>query len=261
MRLALFGSPVARSLSPAIHTAALEAAHIAGSYDAIEVDAAGLAGAIDELRRGTLDGANVTMPHKQLACELSDRGTESAARAGAANTLVRVGASVVGHNTDVSGIASAWRAARLDPEGPVLVLGAGGAAAAALVALEGRPRWVSARTEGAASQLIDAVGVAARVTPFGDGVEGATVVNATPLGMDGETLPEQVLARCRGLFEMAYTSGRTLAEQAVAAAGMPTSSGVQMLVAQAADSFRLWTGVEAPLDAMNAAVRGLLTNP
>ena len=257
MRLAVFGSPVAHSLSPVIHAAALAAVGIAGSYEAFEVDAAGMRAAVGDVRRGKLDGANVTMPHKRLACELSDRLTSEAERAGAVNTLARVGGTVVGHNTDVAGVRSAWRDAGLEPEGPVLVLGAGGAAAAALIALEGRPLTVSARRPSAATRLVERVEVEAGVVPFGDAVEGATLVNATPLGMGGETLPRAVLAACRGLFEMTYGATPTSAETAVAAGGLPTCSGARMLLAQAAASFRIWTGVEAPLGEMESAIGGL----
>lgn len=254
----MLGSPVLHSLSPIIHSAALAEAGIAGTYDAREVDATGLAAAVAEMRAGSLDGANVTMPHKRLAHRLSDRCGEAARRAGAVNTLVAVAGEVVGHNTDVAGLRAAWSHNRLDPAGPVLVLGTGGAAASALVALEGRPITLSARRPEAATALIEATGVAASMMPFGSGLVGATVVNATPLGMEGEVLPAGVLESCVGLFEMAYAAGETPAEHVVAARGLPVSTGTEMLVAQAAESFRLWTGREASLDVMRQAVRGAL---
>ncbi len=253
MKLAVLGSPVAHSLSPVIHNAALDASGIPGRYTARDVDREGLVAAIEELRAGALDGANVTMPHKSAAFGLCDRAEAHGRRAGAVNTLVTVGGAVVGHNTDVRGIRTAWVWAGLAPEGPVLVLGAGGAAAAAVLALEDRPLTLSARRPEAASSLLGALGVNGRVAEFGTPVPGATVVNATPLGMGGEELPEPVLARCAGLFEMAYGAGPTPAERAVAAASGPVSSGVDMLLAQAAAAFRLWTGREPPLEAMRAA--------
>lgn len=251
----MLGTPVAHSLSPTIHRAALTEAGITGTYEAREVDATGFTAALAEMRAGSLDGANVTMPHKRLARRLSDRCGEAARRAGAVNTLVAVAGEVIGHNTDVAGVRAAWSHNRLDPAGPVLVLGAGGAAASALVALEGRPITLSARRPETAVALIEATGVTASVKPFGCGVVGATVVNATPLGMGGEVLPHGVLEACAGLFEMAYAAGKTPAERVVAARGLPVSTGTEMLVAQAAESFRLWTGREASLDAMRRAVR------
>lgn len=253
MRLAVLGSPVAHSLSPAIHNAALEAVGIPGGYVARDVDEAGLVEAIRELRSGTLDGANVTMPHKAAAFELCDRSEADGRRARAVNTLVPVAGSVVGHNTDVGAVRAAWEWAGLAEEGPVLVLGAGGAAAAALLALEGRPITIGARRPEAAAAVLESVGVAGRVVDFGTPVPGATVVNATPIGMLGEPLPEPVLAECAGLFEMAYGAGPTPAQRTVAAASLPVSSGAEMLVAQAAAAFRLWTGREAPLPVMRRA--------
>lgn len=254
MRLAVLGTPIAHSLSPAIHTAALAAAGIPGRYEARDVDAAGFAAAVADIRSGELDGASVTMPHKTRALEASDRATAEARRAGAANTLVRVGALVSGHNTDIAGIRGAWTWNSLDPEGPVVVLGAGGAAAAALLALDGRQLCVAARRPEAASHLVESLDIEARVADLSETVIGATVVNATPIGMAGEALPGHLIEACVGYFEMAYASGSTPAEKAVAAAGRPTSSGVDLLVAQARIAFRLWTGRDVSIEVLREAV-------
>ena len=104
MRLVVLGDPVDHSRSPAIHNAALEACGIEGTYTARQVDEAGMVSAVDEVRYGRLSGANVTMPHKQLAFELADRVTDVALRSGAVNTLVRRDGEVWGYNTDVEGI-------------------------------------------------------------------------------------------------------------------------------------------------------------
>ena len=253
MRLVVLGDPVAHSRSPAIQQAAFDHSGIAAVYAARRVDRAGLAAAVAAIRAGRLDGANVTMPHKQEAAALADRRSPETARAGAANTLLRRGGAVHAHLTDVEGIRAAWERARLAASGPVLVLGAGGAAAAALLALEGREIAVSARRPDAAARLIALVGVEAATVPWEQGRDGAVVVNATPLGMAGEDLPRGVVAGCSGLFEMAYGAGDTPATRAVAAAGRPVASGRDMLVAQAAASFELWTGRKAPIAVMAAA--------
>ena len=87
----------------------------------------------DEVRYGPLSGANVTMPHKQLAFELADRVSEAALRSGAVNTLVGRDGEVWGHNTDVDGIRAVWSSASLPTDRPVLILGTGGAAAGVVV--------------------------------------------------------------------------------------------------------------------------------
>jgi shikimate dehydrogenase len=254
VRLVVLGDPVAHSLSPTIHQAALDAVGIPGTYQARRVDAAGMEAAVRNLRHGVLDGANVTMPHKALAAGLADRLEPTARRAGAVNTLVRVDRSIVGHNTDVGGVRTVWGWAGLSAAAPVLVLGAGGASAAALLALEGRRLHIAARRAEAAASLVGDLGVDAQVTSWGSGVAGAVVVNGTPLGMAGETLPARVLDGAGGLLEMAYGSGPTPAATTMAAAGLPVASGPEMLLAQGALSFELWTGRKAPVESMRRAM-------
>lgn len=251
LHLALLGDPVAHSLSPLLHAAALAAADIDGSYVARCVDAAGMETAAKELRSGQLQGANVTMPHKALAARLSDVLGPEAARANSVNTLLLRDGAVVGETTDVEGIRRAWDGL---PAAPVLILGAGGAAAAALLALEGRPITVAARRSEAAGALIARTGVEASVADWGEPVGGAVVVNATALGMRNEGLPERLLESAAGLFDMPYGSVQTPAVKRAFRLGLPVVEGVEMLVSQAALSFELWTGRPAPVAAMRAAL-------
>lgn len=253
MRLVLLGDPVAHSRSPAIHRAALAAVGLTGSYEARRVDRAGFLVAVDELRRGEVDGANVTMPHKRLAHRIADRLDADAARAGAVNTFVVDEGTVVGHNTDVVGIRRAWRCRGLPDDAPVLLLGAGGAAAAAAVALEGRRVTVAARRGDRARELVRRLGLDHRVGDWARPLPGAVVVNATPIGMHGEALPDGLLDEASGLFDMAYGSRPTPAVDAARHRGLPTVDGLDMLVAQAEASFALWTGVEPPSEVMRAA--------
>jgi shikimate dehydrogenase len=254
VRFAVLGDPVDHSLSPTIHGAAFRSAGIDATYVARTVDASGLIEAVAEIRYGTLTGANVTMPHKELAFEQAELPSETALRTGAVNTLSRSGGRVRGDNTDVEGVAVAWAWNHLPESGPVLVLGAGGAAAAVAVALAGRDLHLSARRPAFADALARRVRVRATSVPWGEGVVGAVIVNATPLGMRGEALPPQVLAEAGGLFDMAYAAGTTPAMAEIAARGLPVAPGTDMLLAQAAASFRLWTGVEAPHHAMRSAL-------
>lgn len=255
MRLAVVGSPVAHSLSPVIHEAALEACGIEGVYGSIDCDAVGFAGILSSIRQGHLDGCNVTMPHKRLAYELVDSRSQPADRAGAVNTVVRLADRLVGHNTDIVGIVQASRWAGLPVDGPVLILGAGGAAAAALLAHDGRRIFMAARRETAARALVDRVGVDAQVIGFGEGVADAVVVNATPIGMYHELLPEPVIEQAAGLFEMPYATGATPATAAMHDSGRPVATGEDMLLAQALESFRLWTGCTPPLESVRQALR------
>jgi shikimate dehydrogenase len=251
LRLVLLGDPVAHSLSPQVHTTALEAVGLDGTYTARRVDSEGFVAALEELRGGRLDGANITMPHKGLAAGAADLLSSDAGRAQSVNTLVRREGRIMGESTDVDGIRRAWGDL---PEAPVVILGTGGAAAAALLALEGRPLRVAGRRPEAAVELIERVGVDARPVEWSEPVEGMVVVNATPIGMRGESLPDRLLAGARGLFDMPYATGQTPAVAAARSAGIPVVEGVEMLLHQAALSFRIWTGVDAPIEAMRAAV-------
>ena len=254
MRLVVLGDPVDHSRSPAIQTAALEACGIEGTYTARCVDEAGMVGAVDEVRYGRLAGANVTMPHKQLAFELADRVSEAALRSGAVNTLVRRDGEVWGHNTDVEGIRAVWGSAHLPTDRPVLVLGAGGAAAGAVVAVADHAIVVSARRGQAAVELIERTRVEGSVVPWGASVEGAVVVNATPIGMGKEPLPPELLAVASGFFDLTYGPVESPSVRYARDLGIPTADGKELLLAQAAASFEIWTGIRAPIDVMRVAL-------
>ncbi len=256
----MLGDPVEHSLSPRIQAAALRSAGVDGIYEARRVDTAGMTQAVAEVRQGILTGANVTMSHKRLAWDLVDRHLGSAGRVGAVNTLVRDDGRVGGANTDIDGVRFAWERAGLQWSAPVLVLGAGGAAAAALLATEGRSErvMISARRSERANRLVEQLGMhAVSVIPWGDldpVPAGAIVVNATPLGMQGERLPSGLVARAGGLFEMAYGSGDSPALQDAYSRQLRIAGPIDMLIGQAAASFELWLDRTADVDAMYAAL-------
>lgn len=253
MRLAVFGDPVEHSLSPLLHTTALRHCGISGTYEACVVDEAGMKRAVDDLRTGAIDGANVTMPHKHLAHDLCDRVASGAGRTGAVNTLVRVADEVMGHNTDIGGVRSAWRWARLPDDAPVVVYGAGGAAGAVLVAVEGRQVSVAARRAEAAESLVERIG-SGEVAQWGPPSSGSVMVNATPIGMRGDAFPDGWVERTAGVLDMAYGAADTPLVTAARSGAIPVASGQDMLLGQAIDSFWLWTGRHAPVDAMRTAL-------
>ncbi len=253
--LVLFGDPVDHSLSPVIQQAALDAIGLAGTYRAVRVDEAGFRRGCAELREGRWRGANVTMPHKRLACAEVDARTDEAGRAGSVNTIVVDGARLIGHSTDIEGIRTTWDEAELPDHAPVLVLGAGGAAAAAVIAAGSTDVFLAARRLELAAALARDVDVAVRPLPWGTAVAGAVVVNATPLGMSGESLPPGIVEQAAGLLDMAYGRSTTPAVQTARSRGIPHATGTDLLVAQAAASFTLWTGRAAPVAAMRAALQ------
>ncbi len=250
MRLAVLGDPVEHSLSPRLHQAALAALGIDGTYEALRVTRLDMGRLANEVRSGGLDGANITMPHKRVAAELADSLHDEAAAIGSVNTWVRRAGELIGYSTDGQGILFAISFCHLPPDGPVLVLGAGGAAAAAVQALRDRPLHISARRTEAARSLKDRLSEGAVIIPWGTGVEGALIVNATPLGMNGEPLPQPVLESAGGLLDMVYGGIMTPAVASARKSGLPVSDGLPMLVGQARESFRLWTGFEVPAGVM-----------
>jgi shikimate 5-dehydrogenase len=193
------------------------------------------------------------MPHKRLAYELCDVREPEAERAGAVNTLSMSGTDVVGSNTDVMGIAAAWQWRGIPRGVPVNILGSGGAAAAALVALDGFDIWVIARRPEAAVAMIERTGVEATVRTWGEPLREGVLVNATPLGMRGDSIPAEMLAVSVGLFDMAYTNRPTLSVVAMREQGVPVAEGIDMLVGQAVGSFEIWTGVAVDPMVMRAA--------
>ena len=249
----VIGYPAKHSRSPMLHGYWIKRYGIDAEYRAEEVAPADIEEFIQNLKKHGYVGANVTMPHKRLAASLADRCAAEATRAGAVNTLVRVGAEVIGHNTDIAGIRHA-AAARDLPRGPVLVLGAGGAAAAALLAFEGRPLSVSARRADQAAALIDELDVEAEVVPWGEPRAGFLLVNATAIGMQGEPLPFDHLAEHSGLLDMPYAAGPTRASTVMRAAGRAVADGPDMLLGQAVGAFRLWTGMRPDEHAMRLAM-------
>jgi shikimate dehydrogenase len=246
----LLGDPVSRSLSRVMQNAAFEALGIDCRYLLREVNRAGLAGAIAELRGDDrILGANVTIPHKESVMAFLDDLDSQAARIGAVNTISRQGPRLKGWNTDVEGFQRALAEEFPSPpwgEGQrgglrVAIIGAGGAARAVAAALQAAAEvWVIARKLEQARRLCQDLNIA-RGGPIGidhmqETVANAhLVINATPADLSPASLlrPDQVVFDLRS---------RRSAE------------GRAMLLHQGAASFEIWTGRKAPVDVMRAAL-------
>lgn len=259
----LLGHPVAHSVSPQIHAAAFTAAGVDATYLAFDVAPVDLAAAVAGLRALGALGANVTVPHKLAARGLADRRTPECEAVGAANTLYWEGGDLVADNTDATGLEDVLRDdLELEPGTPALVFGAGGAARAAAVAL-GRLRAavaVRARDPGAAA---DVEALARRCGGQPPGLMPRLVVNATPLGLHGESLPGDLMALGpeQAALDLVYAAEPTPFLAAAAAGGARAVDGLPMLVAQAARSFTCWTGLPPPVGAMRAAAARALRQP
>jgi shikimate dehydrogenase len=258
----LLGHPVAHSLSPAMHNAAFMALGLPHRYETRDVEPHRLGDVVDALRSDDVLGANITIPHKEAALRLVDELAAEARRIGAVNTIVRRSSRLIGDNTDGFGFARALGAAGVDVTGKdVMVLGAGGAARACVAALgAARIVHVAARGLDRASALAAAAGQPVRAMPWADARRTARIdvlVNATPIGLHGEDLlADFSFGELPGaVVDLVPTTAVTpLVKKARAVKNVVVVDGLSMLLYQAARSFTLWTGREAPLAVMRAAL-------
>jgi shikimate dehydrogenase len=278
--IALLGHPVAHSISPRFQQAALDAMGVEATYEAWDVLPEDLPATLERLRGGSMLGANVTIPHKEAVARLADRPDALVEWMGAANTLVRRDGLLHATNTDIAGIQRALEDAGVEVRGRnVVLLGAGGAARAVVIAMRraGAAHLAIANRTTDRAQAIAALGgdeLATSVVPLDpaspvlrDAVTGASlIINATPLGMlhgPDETatpLPREAFSAGQAAFDLVYVPENTPFLRAASAAGAQAVGGLAMLVHQGAESFRLWTGLEPPLDVMFQAARQALAD-
>ncbi|MFA4945575.1 MAG: shikimate dehydrogenase [Lentisphaeria bacterium] len=271
-RYAVLGFPVGHSLSPCMHNAAFAALGLDAAYEAIEVAPAELPAVFARLRREGYGGWNCTVPHKEAAATLVDEVAPEARRIGSVNTVVCRDGRLTGHSTDGYGLLAAAREAFAfaPPGARVAIVGCGGAGRAAAFALAGAgvarllllnrtPERAAElarelachepRCQVAAAGLADAAALAAALA----GIE--LLVQATSLGLkpgDPAPLPAAAIPAGCAVLDMIYRDTPLL--RAAAAHGCRTADGLGMLLHQGARSFRLWTGREAPLEIMRAAL-------
>lgn len=266
--VALLGWPTDHSLSPAMHNAAFAHDALDLVYLALPTRPDDLATVIDGLTAVGAVGANITVPHKLNVIGLCDRVTGEADLVGAVNTLHWDG-ELVGTNTDAIGLEQDLRevADGRDVRRAV-VLGTGGAARAAAVAsarmgldvvVVGRRSEPAEQVAGLARALgVGADGILVTDPAVGEAVRGADlVVNATPLGLGAEPLPDVFMSLAAGqmAYDLVYNPATTPFLAAARAAGAAAHNGLGMLVGQAAAAYELWTGRTAPVAVMRAAAR------
>jgi shikimate dehydrogenase len=285
----VIGDPVEHSLSPALHNAAFEALGLDWAYVAFPVAPGDVRAALAGAVALGIRGLSVTMPHKQAVAEAADERTVTVERLGAANTVLFRAGAAVAHSTDGAGLlADLVEGAQFDPaRRRCVVLGAGGAASAVVLALAeagAASVVVVNRTADRAARVAALAGGVGRVGSPDDLEDADLVVNATPVGMEGgdaspitssDAIPAMSapstaldaagtvtaplgarLARGQLAVDLVYAPPVTPFLADAAAAGAATRNGLGMLVHQAALQFELWTGERAPVDVMWAAARG-----
>ncbi len=254
---ALIGAPVAHSLSPAMHNAAYSHLGLDLVYVALHVEPAGLSAAIAGAAALGFVGLNVTAPHKEAALACCDPDDDAKA-VGAVNTIVFSAAGARGTNTDLVGLERAIEVACPRGVRRALVLGAGGAARAAISVLDGAGAEVSIAARSA--RRVEVRGIShevhalASLTPSLLG-ELDLVIDATPAGLNdgGPLIDVALLPGDAAVLDLSVRSSTPLT-RAARAQGLRTELGHEMLLHQGAAGFLLFTGQPAPITEMRAAL-------
>jgi 3-dehydroquinate dehydratase/shikimate dehydrogenase len=251
------GDPIEHSLSPVIMNTALRRENVNGVY--VPLHAKTLKDLIHCVREIPIHGLSVTMPYKQAIIEYLDNSDAHTAKIGACNTVVRgQEGKLFGFNTDIAGVLRPLEQRVAIDGTKVLVLGAGGAARAAVFGLKerGAEVWILNRTAAKAQKL--ARQAKARTIKRADLRKTAfdVIINATPVGMgstrDCPLKEDEVQAKV--VFDMVYDPVETRLLQVARAKGIVVIPGVEMFVHQAARQFEIWTGKPAPAGDMLRAV-------
>jgi 3-dehydroquinate dehydratase / shikimate dehydrogenase len=257
------------SISPWMHNAAFKAREVNRVFVPLQVtDLEAFVSRMVKPETRELDlnfaGFSVTNPHKQAIMQHLDGMDQTAERIGAVNTVKVENGKLFGFNTDAPGFIAPLISAFGDLRGArVGVVGAGGAARACVYALkrEGAEVTVYARNIDMAKSLSDEFETGLAELPAGHAAfETDILVNTTPLGTKGETVNETIatadrLAGVKLVYDLVYNPAETRLMHEAKQAGVPAMSGLEMLIAQGAKQFEIWTGESAPVEAMAEAVR------
>ena len=250
------GDPVAHSLSPLMLNAAFRRENHNGVY--LPLHTKKLDDLLQCARNLPINGFSVTMPYKQEIVPHLDNTDEITAKIGACNTVVRSQeGKLYGFNTDVAGIVRPLEQ-RINLQGArILVLGAGGAARAAVFGLKARGAEVTVynRTAPTAQKLARQAGAKSIARSNLAKAQFDVIIHATPVGMDGKnSLLEGKELNARYLFEMVYSPAETPLVKIARAKGMQIIPGSEMFVHQGARQFEIWTGKPAPIEEMHRVV-------
>lgn len=259
----IIGDPVAHSLSPRMHNAAYHAAGVSFVMAAARVKSHSLRDAIQGVRTLSIKGLACTMPHKVPICDLLDQMDDTAGAIGAVNTVVNVDDTLIGYNTDWLGILRPLEQRTSLQGKSIAILGAGGAAQAAVYAcsLQGARVTIFNRTISKAEDLAKSFNANARPLEVTQNVESFDIIiNTTAMGMgalrneipvDSNTIaPHQII------FETIYHPFQTKLTQAAQERGATCLHGLDMFLEQGAAQFELHTGVKAP----RAVMKTILEN-
>lgn len=259
------GNPLTQTLSPTLHNAAFAALELNAVYLAFETR--DIEGALKGLRALGLMGLSVTLPYKSAVIPLLDEVEEPARQIGAVNTIVNRNGRLIGCNTDAAGALQALER-RLDPAGKTaLLLGAGGAARAIgfMLKKSGARLTIVNRSRERGEALARALDCSFRPWREAAGIPAELIIQTTPVGMhpfeDQSPLPPEFFEKGMTVMDIIYNPLETRLLRTAREQGCATISGLEMFIAQGAEQFRRWTGLEPPLRVMREAVERRLINP
>ena len=254
------GWPIHHSLSPLLHNCWLKEIGLSGAYVHFAVRPDEALRAFKSLKRTSISGVNVTMPLKELAFEAADERTPDAIKLGVSNCLYKKDGKLIAHNTDLEGFAAPLikaMGAKALSETPALIIGTGGAARAvigALLALNIPEIRITGRTDSKAEDLVNMVNVPSfYAVPWehrGVAVASAgLIINATSAGMQGKAALDIDISKAEAgsfVYDLIYTPRKTKLLKEAKRAECQTLGGLEMLIAQARPSFKLFYGQNAP---------------
>lgn len=272
----IIGDPIRHSLSPVMQNAAFAAGDLDYTYVPFAVSPENLEQAVLGLKALGVCGFNVTIPHKAAVIPFLDQLDESAQSAGAVNTVLLRGNSLIGYNTDGDGLVdSLFQDLNFSPGAEqILVIGAGGAARGAIAALcrAGAKRILvcNRSLDNARNVMLDmnirypetSIDVVCHSMITRDHLGSTSLlINTTSLGMNGERIDFINIAHLpeyAKVYDMVYSCSGTALVTEASAYGLPAVNGLGMLVAQGERAFNIWTGMKPPEGVMRQALDSIL---
>jgi len=273
----IIGDPVTHTLSPLIHNTSFRKLRLNCIYVPFRVNSVELSHAIKGVRAMSIQGLNVTMPHKLAIIPLIDELDTLAMRIGAVNTIVNNGGKLIGYNTDAAGFVEALLHNGINPKNKkVVVFGAGGVSRAICFALAEQQCEIVIinRTSDKAHELANKVShVSSQMVKSSNISEGNLdellfgadiVVNATNVGMEGtigkSVIPAELIHSSMVIFDTIYQPFETQLIMDAKNIGAQVVGGLDMLLWQGAIAFKIWTGFDAPFELMRNELYRVLKN-
>ena len=271
----IIGDPVQHSLSPLMQNAAFSALGIKSTYISFRVPSKDLKPSIESLKSIGIAGFNVTIPHKMSILQYIDELDDTASKSNAVNTVINDTGKLIGYNTDIYGFIQPLYRRNIDFKGKkVLIIGAGGAAYAIVTALSYEKgieeiRVVN-RSSHNASKLVEhalELGLNTHKEDFENlcklALQSDLIINSTSIGLNNESSPieRNYINPNSIVYDIVYKPIDTDLIRKAKEVNAKVVYGYEMLIAQGAQAFKIWTGCDAPIDAMKKALFGIFGEP